>query len=84
MPAKPNPGDLNVFTKDEVRRHSRPVFVEWYRCDETGRKLGVLFRAWQLFVIVSLHRPTALDPEWAGLGVWWGLRTLIDTHPKPQ
>jgi hypothetical protein len=36
------------------------------------------------FMLVRLHRPTPLDPEWVGLYVAWGERELIDTSAWGQ
>jgi hypothetical protein len=73
---------LSMFTEEELRRARRRLYVEWYRCEETGRKLGVWFRAWQLQAVVTLHRPTPLHREWVGVAVWWGRRTVVNTFPK--
>jgi hypothetical protein len=67
-------------------RKPRLVYVEWDRCEETGRKLGLRFVVGSLSVLVRCHRPCPLHPYPVGAVIIWGEqdRVLLDTFPKPR
>jgi hypothetical protein len=67
---------------DQIRRWQHGRYVEWDRCEETGRKIGVWFVWHPFYLLLRLHRPTPVDREWGGVLVCWDMRTLIDTFPK--
>jgi hypothetical protein len=62
----------------------RRAYVRWDRCEETGRRIGIWFVVFPLYILVRLHRPTPLEREWAGLLIGWKGETLIDTFPVPK
>jgi hypothetical protein len=73
-----------MTTKPTKRRKFRRIYAMWDRAEETGRRIGVCFVVYPLYVTVHVHRPTPLRPEWAGLSIFWKGQALLDTFPMPR
>jgi hypothetical protein len=79
MPAKPNPGDLTMTTKPTTVRKLRRVYIKWDRCVEDGRKLGVMFVALPLYVVLRFRRECPDIADWPGILINWDKHCLLDT-----
>jgi hypothetical protein len=73
-----------MTTKPTTRRKFRRIYAQWDIAEETGRKIGVCFVVFPLYVTLHVHRPTPLRPEWVGFSVFWKGEPLLNTFPLPN
>jgi hypothetical protein len=71
-----------MFSKEELDRARRRAYVEWYRCEESGRKLGLFIVVRPLYLAVLAHRPTPTHREWVGLAIGWRGKEVLNTFER--